>query len=80
MKKITCIERLPRSDGCLLASTLQLLLALKVALDFNRWEVSHVLHALVLSETLRSSSCGEARRSLGFLQVNFHALCPLDIY
>lgn len=78
--QLTCVEALPRPDGSFLASTLQLLLTLQVALYLHWGQVSHVLHALVLAEALGAAARGEAWGTLGLLQVHLHALCPLDVW
>jgi hypothetical protein len=76
---LTCVEGLPRTDRCLLASTLQFMLPVQSPLDLNRWKLIQLLKSLQLPETLSATPCCEAGCSLGFLQLCLHALCTLDI-
>lgn len=75
----TCVECLPGADRCLLASTLQLMLPVQRALNFNRGQLFQLLKPLQLTETLSATACCKARSALGLLQLYLHALCAFDV-
>lgn len=77
--QLTSVEALPGPDGCLLPTTLELLLPLQVPLNLHWGEIGHVLHALVFTEALCAAAGSEAGCAFGLLQVYFHALCSLKV-